>query len=221
MACLLLVEEQVAYREAFAAALKRCTGLGLSIVLQAGDLAEAKEAIARSEERIDVALIGRDLTDGAGVEFRRHLQGFHPACQLIVMGIGQSRSERARAIAIGAAGIFPRTATLAAIADGIRRLLAGESLIPRTERIALLRESEKSAAEEQAIRNALSRLTPREREILDSLAHGMSDKETAALLGVSTKTVATHMASLLDKLGVDSRLKAVLTALRFRVVSLN
>jgi DNA-binding CsgD family transcriptional regulator len=67
----------------------------------------------------------------------------------------------------------------------------------------------------------LDRLTPREREILDCLGHGLSDKETAARLGVSAKTVATHMASLLDKLGVDSRLKAVLLAIKFRAVTLD
>lgn len=219
MTRLLIVDDHVAYRQAFAEALVR--ELGIKDVLQAGELAEAKETIVRSEVTIDLALIGRDLSDGSGVELRSHLQGFHPSCQVVVLGIGGSRREWARAIAIGAVGVFPRSVPLGETVDGIRRLLSGESIIVRSERVALLQEATHSSTEEQAVRNALARLTPREYEILHALARGMSDKEAAGQLGVSAKTVATHMASLLDKLGVDSRLKAVLLALRHRAVTLD
>jgi RNA polymerase sigma factor (sigma-70 family) len=219
MTQLFIVDDQVAYREALAAALERCDGV--STVQQASDLADAKTVIARADQTIDLALFGRELSEGSGVELRSHLLGFHPACQVVVFGIGSGRREWARAVAIGAVGIYPKCASLADITGGINRLIAGERIISRSERIALLEEAAQSTTEEQAIRTALARLTRREREILESLARGMSDKETAIQLGVSTKTVATHMASLLDKLGVDSRLRAVLTALRYRVVSLD
>jgi DNA-binding NarL/FixJ family response regulator len=218
MARLLLVDDHAAYRETFAAALER--DASVRVVLRAGSLAEAREAIAGFDDRIDIALVGQDLPDGDATELRPYLQAFQPSCHLVILRAGTRRHDRVRAIASGAAGIFPRSAPFEAVTDGIKQLKAGKALIPRADRIALLKDAAGALAEEQAIRSALARLTPRESEILQALACGMSDKETAATLGVSTKTVAAHMASLLRKLGVDSRLKAVLVAIRFRVVTL-
>jgi DNA-binding NarL/FixJ family response regulator len=65
------------------------------------------------------------------------------------------------------------------------------------------------------------RLTPREREILQALTAGMSDKDLAIRFGVSTKTISSHVANILAKLGVDSRLQAVLLALRHGITTLD
>ncbi len=65
-----------------------------------------------------------------------------------------------------------------------------------------------------------SRLTVREREVLQALADGLSDREIAARFNVSTKTVRAHMANLLAKLNVDSRLQALIFAVRHGVVEI-
>ena len=67
----------------------------------------------------------------------------------------------------------------------------------------------------------IGRLTPREREVLHALAAGLSDREIAHQLLVSTETVRTHMVNLLRKLGVDSRLKALVFALKHDLVTIN
>jgi len=66
----------------------------------------------------------------------------------------------------------------------------------------------------------IARLTPREREVLQALAAGLSDREIAHQLLVSTETVRTHMVNLLHKLEVDSRLKALVFAVRHHLVSI-
>jgi DNA-binding NarL/FixJ family response regulator len=215
---LLLVDDQAAYRESLAVRIERETDF--RVPLRAGRLTEAIAAIEQTEEGIAVALVAQDLPDGDGIELRTHLQAFYPACHLVMLGVGPGRRAFARAAASGAAGIFARDAEFDAIVDGVRRLLAGEMLIPRAERLALLQSAARFLAEEQATRAALARLTPRESDILEALARGLSDKEMAGRLHLSTKTIATHMTSLLDKLNVESRLQAVLLALRFRIVSL-
>ena len=66
----------------------------------------------------------------------------------------------------------------------------------------------------------IARLTPREVQVLGALAEGLSDREIGARLHVSTETVRTHMVNLLAKLGVDSRLQALLFAVRHGLVTL-
>jgi RNA polymerase sigma factor (sigma-70 family) len=85
----------------------------------------------------------------------------------------------------------------------------------------LLRFITRQREQQRAIQATIARLTPREREVLQALAAGLSDREIAHQLHVSTETVRTHMVNLLHKLGVDSRLKALVFALRHNLVTIN
>jgi DNA-binding NarL/FixJ family response regulator len=67
----------------------------------------------------------------------------------------------------------------------------------------------------------LTRLTPREQEVLQGVADGLSDKEIAERLYISGKTVRSHVASILAKLGVESRLQALIFALRHGAVTIS
>lgn len=73
---------------------------------------------------------------------------------------------------------------------------------------------------EQHARDALTRLTPREREVLQALADGLSDRDIAERLYVSSDTVRRHMTNLLTKLEVDSRLQALVFAIRHGAVTI-
>ncbi|MDP9350256.1 MAG: LuxR C-terminal-related transcriptional regulator, partial [Chloroflexota bacterium] len=67
---------------------------------------------------------------------------------------------------------------------------------------------------------AFGRLTPREREVLQALADGLNDKEIAQRLHISSETARTHMVNILSKLGVNSRLQALVFAIRHRAVQI-
>ena len=67
----------------------------------------------------------------------------------------------------------------------------------------------------------ISKITPRERELLEALAEGLSDKEIAERLYVGVGTVRTHMTHLLSKFGVDSRLQALIFAIRYGLVEID
>jgi DNA-binding NarL/FixJ family response regulator/signal transduction histidine kinase len=94
----------------------------------------------------------------------------------------------------------------------VRRLRAGETVMPLAEVFELLRFA--GTQQEPEDRLAISRLTPREREVLQALAQGLSSQEIAKRLRVAPRTERNHMASILAKLGVHSRLQALVFALR-------
>jgi DNA-binding NarL/FixJ family response regulator len=74
--------------------------------------------------------------------------------------------------------------------------------------------------QDRAAQQALARLTPREREVLQALADGLNDKEIALRLKISTETARSHMVNILGKLGVDSRLQALVFAVRHGAIKI-
>ena len=108
-----------------------------------------------------------------------------------------------------------------AIIDALRRLAAGEQLLAPQEVIELLRLADQHRERDRAAEFALGQLTPREREVLQALAEGLTDKEIAQRLHVRTDTARNHMMRILGKLGVNSRLQALVFALRHGGVRLD
>ena len=102
----------------------------------------------------------------------------------------------------------------------VRRLRAGESLLPVEEVVELLRFAGSHREQEHEARQAIARLTPREREVLKTLAEGLNGQEIAERLHISLQTERNHMASILAKLAVQSRLQALVFALRYGVVDI-
>jgi DNA-binding NarL/FixJ family response regulator len=100
----------------------------------------------------------------------------------------------------------------------VRRLRAGDTLIPVAEAVELLRYAERRRREERTDRQALASLTPRELEILKALAEGLDSQQIADRLVISVRTERNHMASILRKLGLHSRLQALVFALRYDIV---
>lgn len=124
-------------------------------------------------------------------------------------------------MAAGAGGVLHKSAPIAEIVASLRRLWAGEPLHAPHELVALLREVGEEQARDRAVRDAFTRLTPREHQVLVALATGLGDKEIATHLGVRQETVKTHMANVFAKLGVESRMQALIAAVRHGVVRLD
>jgi two-component system nitrate/nitrite response regulator NarL len=102
----------------------------------------------------------------------------------------------------------------------VRRLRAGETLLALDEVVELLRFAGRQQEQERQHREAIARLTPREREVLQALGDGLDSQQIAARLHISVRTERNHVASILAKLGVHSQLQAVLFALRYGVIKL-
>ncbi len=103
----------------------------------------------------------------------------------------------------------------------MRRLRAGETLMPLEEVVELLRFSSSRSEEEHEARQAMEKLTPREIEVLRALAEGLDSEGIADKLNIALRTQRNHMASILRKLGVHSQLQALVFAARHGVVEIN
>lgn len=214
---LLIVDDHPAFRAAIAYLLAQEPGL--SVTGQAGTMAEATAMI--QERPFDLATIDLDLPDGFGGNLIRLLRRRNPDAAALVLTASRDRRDHARAIEAGAAHVMLKSAPIADIVAAIRRLAAGEELLPPQQVIELLRFAAERTAAEQSARQALATLTPRELETIQALADGLDNAAIAARFSVSGETVRVHVRNILAKLDVDSRLQAVLLALRYGAVTLD
>ena len=212
----LLIDGQTVFREALAVALEREPDI--VVIGLAGSITEARACLTRTPA--DVAVMERDLPDGDGLDVIRDLRHARPLVQVLVLTASSDRFSLAQAVAAGAAGALPKTAPLVQLVTAVRRLCAGHPLLDPAELVRALHLSAQHRSEREGAARAVSRLTPREREILAALAQGLSDKEIAQHLGIGHETVRSHMVHLLGKLGVESRLQALVFALKHGVVRL-
>lgn len=210
-----LVDDHAAFREPLAFMLAREPDI--EVIGQAGTIAEALPLLIG----LDVAVFDLELPDGNGVELVRALRDREPAARCMILTASGGQLSLAPAVEAGAAALLHKSARLDQIIDAIRRLHRGEQLLTPVEIIAMLRLAMQQREESREAQAALARLTPRERDVLQALADGLNDREIGQRLSISTETVRTHMVNLLAKLGVESRLQALVFALRHGAVRLD
>src|SRR5215210_3617259 len=212
----LLVEDHASFRQTLAFVFDQQPEF--EVAVQAGTLAEARSAIDGSE--VDLGVIDLTLPDGEGTELIEELREANPHFAALVLTASLDRAEHARAVEAGAAGVLHKSADVDAILDATRRLGEGETLLSEDELLALLRLAGQNREEEDEARVSIEQITPREREVLKMLAEGLSNKEIAAKLHMSVDTERTHMMNILNKLGVHSRIQALVFAARYGLVEI-
>jgi DNA-binding NarL/FixJ family response regulator len=209
---ILLVEDHAAVREAIAAMFMR--EADFDVVGQAASLAEARTLL----EDVDIAIVDLGLPDGFGGDLIEELRRTNPGAQALVLTAGIDRSEIARAVQSGAAGALNKAASMDEVVEAVRRLRAGQPLVPLDEVVDLLRLAAREREREREDRQAIDSLTPRELEVVRLLADGLGSREIADRLHITLRTERNHVASIFSKLGVHSRLQTVLFALRYGIV---
>ena len=210
-----LVEDHSAVRQALAFVLEREGGF--EVVAQAGSVAEAREF----PNEVDVAIIDLGLPDGDGIEVIKELHEKNPEIIALVLSATSDRTQLARAVEAGAAGLLHKATPLPEITQAVRRLLAGEALIAMDEVIEFLRLASREREKEYQEHLVMEQLTLREEEILQCLAEGLNDRQIAQQLHISIDTERNHMTSIFAKLGVRSRLQAILFAIRRGIVEIH
>ena len=211
---ILLVEDHASFRQAVASMFEREPGF--TVTGQAGSLAEARQML----DGIDLAIIDLGLPDGYGGELIKELREATPQAQALVLSASIDRAEIARAVEAGAAGVLHKSVSIGEVVETVRRLRAGETLLSLEEVVELLRYAGSERDRDEEARQAIEQLTPREKEVLQALADGLDGKEIAERLHISDKTERNHIASILEKLGVHSRLQALVFAVRYDVAEI-
>jgi DNA-binding NarL/FixJ family response regulator len=181
---------------------------GLHFAGGASSVPEATRAL--EGVRADVLMIDMELPDS--LEFVRAARDRWPEAGILAIHDGSPPDLLREALELGAAGVVPKSAETAELVGAIRRAASGR---PRSH--GALGVARPGGAEE-IDRRSLD-LSPREHDVLRLLARGPSNAEIAAELGISPRTVASHVASVYRKLQVDTRVDAATSAIRLGIAS--
>jgi DNA-binding NarL/FixJ family response regulator len=173
----------------------------LEITGEAGTVAEAVEAIARTEP--DVVLLDVHMPDGGGVEVIRRSADAHARLPcFLALSVSDAAEDVIAVIRAGARGYVTKSISGDELADAIRRVQGGDAVFsPRLAGFVL----DAFAGPVPQPESELDALTPREREVLQHIARGYMYKEIALRLDISPKTVEAHVSSVLRKLQLSSR----------------
>ena len=175
-----------------------------------GEACTGAEAVERAAElRPDVVLLDLVMPDLGGVEAAARIREASPQTKVVVLTSYAEDENVIPALRAGAAGYLLKNVEPQELADGVRRVCRGEALIHPTIASRVLREVVEPGADRD--RGAL---TPREIDVLRLLARGLANKRIALELGISERTVKTHVSSIFAKLGVTDRTQAALYAVR-------
>jgi DNA-binding NarL/FixJ family response regulator len=215
---ILLVEDHASFRQALAFMFEREPEF--AVVGQAGTLAEARQFLNGSGEEADVAVCDLALPDGDGFDLIEELAANGGKVITLVLSASLEPARFARAVEAGASGVLHKAAAIGDIVDAVKRLRAGEALLSPDEVIEMLRMVSRQRQEQLEAQKAIDRLTRREREVLQALAEGLDSKEIAEKLHITVETERTHMVNILNKLGVHSRLQALVFAARNGLVEI-
>ncbi|BAD40008.1 MAG: DNA-binding response regulator [Symbiobacterium thermophilum] len=194
---ILLVEDQTVVREGLRQLIE--SDADMEVVGEAAAVAEAVALAARL--RPDVVLLDLKLADGSGLDAARQiLQGSDPPAVLVLSTYADAALVRS-ALAMGASGYIPKTASFAEIASAVRTAAQGGVVIHPSLAGKLAGRGEETLREEEIA-------------MLRMLAEGASYAEIGNRLYLSERTVRRHMNLLFDKMGVQNRTQAVAEAMR-------
>lgn len=216
----LLIEDHAFVREALTHVLEGEPAL--EVVGQAGTLEEARQWLHElGEGAVDVALVDLMLPDGEGSAIIEDIRTANPVATVLILSASLDRAQIARAVESGAAGTLHKSASAAEIISSVRRAHAGESLLSPQEIMELLHLASLNREQNRAAQSRAQLLTRREREVLQALSEGFDAREIATRLHITTETERNHMSHIFAKLGVHSRLQAVVFAARHGIVKIN
>jgi DNA-binding NarL/FixJ family response regulator len=211
---LLLVDDHTMFRHE----LRRLLQLhGFDVI---GEAANGAAAIRLARELDpDVTIMDLNMPGLDGVETTQAIVDAAPGARVLVLTISASDDEILDALLAGACGYLLKDAGVAEIVTGIRAAAAGQAMISpavATRLVGRLREQRRHERVQAPPKPPP--LTSRERDILRQLAQGRENAAIAAELVISPATVKTHVANLLDKLGLENRVQAAVFAVRHGIV---
>lgn len=205
---ILLIDDHTLFRSGIRALLQRQTDF--EIVDEAAD---GVEGIKRAKQhRPDVILLDLNMPGLSGLEALQLLVEDLPQTAVIVLTVSEEAEELAAALRGGARGYLIKNIETEALIAGIRRAAAGEPVISDSMTAKLVAQFRAPAPAAAPRHDDAPRLTAREREIVQGLARGESNKEIARDLGVAESTVKIHVQNILKKLNLASRVQVAVYA---------
>jgi DNA-binding NarL/FixJ family response regulator len=202
---------------------------GLEMVLDSeqdielvGEASDGDEAVEKAGESLpDVVLMDIRMPRSSGIEACRAMKDVVPSAKIVILTISDEEEDLFEAIRAGASGYLLKDIPLDEVADMVRAVHGGQSLINPsmagkllTEFATLARRGDEMRAEQIPA----PRLTDREMQVLKLVARGMNNRDIGKELFISDNTVKNHVRNILEKLQIHSRMEAVMVAVRDKLI---
>lgn len=187
----------------------------VEVVAEASDGLEALRLC--EEHHPDLLILDVAMPKLNGIDVAARSQKMDPPPQAIMLSMHLDESYVMRSINAGARGYLLKDATDEDLLPAIRAVAAGKSFFSPAVS-GVLAEEYMEQLKERGLTDSYDLLTDREKEVLQLLAEGRSNKEVAALLDVGLSTIETHRANLMQKLNLHSTAEIVLYAVRKRLI---
>lgn len=189
----------------------------IEVVGEAADGVTATELATTTAP--DVVLLDVRMPRRTGVEACRAIKEAVPATKIIMLTVSDEEADLYESVKNGAAGYLLKDSSIEEVAQAVRVVNEGQSLISPSMAVKLIDEFKQMSKPEREQGPAL-RLTERELEVLRLVAKGLNNREVAKELFISENTVKNHVRNILEKLQLHSRMEAVMYAMREKLLDL-
>jgi DNA-binding NarL/FixJ family response regulator len=192
----------------------------LEVVGEAADGLEALEICAALAP--DVVLMDVRMPGASGIEAARKIREARPETRVVMLTVSDDEEDLFEAVRAGANGYLLKEVSIDEVADAVRVVARGHSLISPSMASKLLGEFNRLAARaESRQRTDSASLTDRELEVLRLVADGLTNREIARELFIAENTVKNHVRNIVDKLHLHSRMEAVVFAMREKLLDVD
>ncbi|MYM72354.1 two-component system response regulator NarL [Duganella sp. FT109W] len=206
----LLVDDHTLFRSGIRSLLQRSPEF--SVV---GEAADGFEGVKRAQQlKPQVILLDLNMPGMSGVETLQMMRQDSPDSAIVMLTVSEDAEDLSTALKAGASGYLLKNIDTDYLTRAIRRAAAGETVVAEAMTAKLVAQLQSGTA--APVASELDKLTPREREILDCLARGESNKGIARILDLAESTVKIHVQSVLKKLKLSSRVQAAVFAVEHR-----
>ena len=208
----MLVEDHALVRAGIRSLLDGASGI--DVIREARDGREALAAMRQNAAEVvimDITMPGMN-----GLETTARLKKIYPRTKVLMLSMYSSDEYVIQSLRFGADGYLVKDSAAPELEKAIHAVARGERYLGEGD---VRKRLEKQIASAQGMKDPLERLTPRQREILQLVVEGNKTREIAELLNVSVKTVETHRAQLMDRLGIHDVAGLVRYAIRIGLIS--
>ncbi|CAN5587618.1 response regulator transcription factor [soil metagenome] len=188
---------------------------GIDLVGEAGDGDGAVEVVLRTDP--DVVLLDVRMPGRSGIDTCAELKALMPSVQIVMLTASDEESDLYGSIKAGASGYLLKSSSVDEVADAVRLVSDGQSLITPSMAVKLLDEFKQLSSVDDGTSTS-PRLTERELDVLRQMARGRSNREIARALFIAENTVKNHVRNILHKFQMHSRVEAVMYAMRAKLL---
>jgi DNA-binding NarL/FixJ family response regulator len=207
---ILLVDDHTLFRKGIGGILAE--EQGFQVVGEAGN---GREAIEKAKELMpDVILMDISMPGMDGLEATRQIMTELPAVRIVILTVSDDDQNLFEAIKWGARGYLLKKVEPRALFNTLRAVAQGEAAFPREMAARILGEFARQARGPAETARPGANLSAREKEVLELLTQGKSNKEIAAAMAVAENTVKSYLKNILEKLHLQNRVQAATFALR-------